>query len=105
VTRTPGPEIGKTLLKASYLPEDGDNPAGFAGVFGLEGARHERILVGLGPAELEAEILAHLRVRVLDAVVVVLGGDAGPRDRQDPAQGLLPAGGRRQPGGLCRRVR
>ena len=31
---TPGPEIGKNLLKASYLPEDGDTPAGFAGVFG-----------------------------------------------------------------------
>src|ERR1700753_2547248 len=24
MTRTPGPEIGKNLLKASYLPEDGD---------------------------------------------------------------------------------
>src|SRR5919202_2482209 len=34
MTRTPGPEIGRNLLKASYLPEDGDTPAGFAGVFG-----------------------------------------------------------------------
>lgn len=34
MTRTPGPEIGKNLLKASYLVEDGDTPAGFAGVFG-----------------------------------------------------------------------
>ncbi|GAA0779360.1 thiolase domain-containing protein [Roseibium denhamense] len=34
MTSTPGPEIGKNLLKASYLPEDGDIPAGFAGVFG-----------------------------------------------------------------------
>ena len=34
MTETPGPEIGKNLLKASYLPEDGDIPAGFAGVFG-----------------------------------------------------------------------
>ncbi|MBO6899809.1 MAG: acetyl-CoA acetyltransferase [Rhizobiaceae bacterium] len=34
MTATPGPEIGKNLLKASYLPEDGDIPAGFAGVFG-----------------------------------------------------------------------
>lgn len=34
MTSTPGPEIGKNLLKASYLPEDGDTPAGFAGVFG-----------------------------------------------------------------------
>ncbi|MCG8446098.1 MAG: acetyl-CoA acetyltransferase [Hyphomicrobiales bacterium] len=34
MTATPGPEIGKNLLKASYLPEDGDTPAGFAGVFG-----------------------------------------------------------------------
>lgn len=34
MTRIPGPEIGANLLKASYLPEDGDTPAGFAGVFG-----------------------------------------------------------------------
>jgi acetyl-CoA C-acetyltransferase len=34
MTTTPGPEIGKNLLKASYLPEDGETPAGFAGVFG-----------------------------------------------------------------------
>ena len=34
MTRTPGPEIGRNLLKASYLPEEGDTPAGFAGVFG-----------------------------------------------------------------------
>ncbi|TPL98073.1 thiolase domain-containing protein [Mesorhizobium sp. B2-3-11] len=34
MTTTPGLEIGKNLLKASYLPEDGDTPAGFAGVFG-----------------------------------------------------------------------
>ena len=34
MTRTPGPEIGRNLLRASYLPEDGDTPAGFAGVFG-----------------------------------------------------------------------
>ncbi|MEZ0169126.1 acetyl-CoA acetyltransferase [Microvirga sp. TS319] len=34
MTRTPGPEIGNILLKASYLPEDGDTQGGFAGVFG-----------------------------------------------------------------------
>ncbi|ATU92401.1 acetyl-CoA acetyltransferase [Phyllobacterium zundukense] len=34
MTSTPGPEIGKNLLKASYLPEEGEVPAGFAGVFG-----------------------------------------------------------------------
>ena len=34
MTTTPGPEVGKNLLRASYLPEDGDTPAGFAGVFG-----------------------------------------------------------------------
>ena len=34
MTTTPGPEIGKNLLKASYLPEEGDTPGGFAGVFG-----------------------------------------------------------------------
>ena len=32
-TTEPG-QIGQNLLKASYLPEDGDTPAGFAGVFG-----------------------------------------------------------------------
>ncbi|WP_445501067.1 acetyl-CoA acetyltransferase [Microvirga sp. G4-2] len=34
MTRTPGPEIGNILLKCSYVPEDGETPAGFAGVFG-----------------------------------------------------------------------
>ncbi len=34
MTTTPGPQIGENLLRASYLPEDGDIPAGFAGVFG-----------------------------------------------------------------------
>ena len=34
MTKTPGPEIGQNLLKASYLPEDGATPGGFAGVFG-----------------------------------------------------------------------
>ncbi|MDN2566386.1 acetyl-CoA acetyltransferase [Aquibium sp. A9E412] len=34
MTKTPGAEIAANLLKASYLPEDGDTPAGFAGVFG-----------------------------------------------------------------------
>jgi acetyl-CoA C-acetyltransferase len=34
MTRTPGPEVGRNLLKASYLPEDRDTVGGFAGVFG-----------------------------------------------------------------------
>jgi len=34
MTTTPGPEIGNILLKASYLPEDGNTKGGFAGVFG-----------------------------------------------------------------------
>jgi acetyl-CoA C-acetyltransferase len=34
MTKTPPAEIGKNLLKASYLPEDGNIDAGFAGVFG-----------------------------------------------------------------------
>ena len=34
MTKTPPAEIGKNLLKASYLPEDGDIQGGFAGVFG-----------------------------------------------------------------------
>jgi acetyl-CoA C-acetyltransferase len=34
MTTTPGPQIGENLLRASYLPEEGQTPAGFAGVFG-----------------------------------------------------------------------
>jgi acetyl-CoA C-acetyltransferase len=34
MTTTPSAEIGRNLLKASYLPEDGDTPGGFAGIFG-----------------------------------------------------------------------
>jgi acetyl-CoA C-acetyltransferase len=34
MTTTPPKEIGANLLKASYLPEEGDTPGGFAGVFG-----------------------------------------------------------------------
>jgi acetyl-CoA C-acetyltransferase len=43
MTRTPGPEIGNILLKASYLPEDGETQGGFAGVFGkIAGAYFQR---------------------------------------------------------------
>jgi len=35
MTGLPGVEIGETLLKASYLKEDGDIEGGFAGVFGV----------------------------------------------------------------------
>ena len=34
MTRTPSAEIGRNLLRASYLAEEGDTPGGFAGVFG-----------------------------------------------------------------------
>jgi len=34
MTTTPGPEVQRNLVKASYLPEEGDTPAGFAGLFG-----------------------------------------------------------------------
>jgi len=34
MTKTPGAEIGKNLLKAAYLPEDSEVQGGFAGVFG-----------------------------------------------------------------------
>jgi acetyl-CoA C-acetyltransferase len=34
MTTTPGPEIGRNLLKASYLAQEGDTQGGFAGVFG-----------------------------------------------------------------------
>ena len=45
----------------------------------LERAGDERIFLALGAAEIVAEILAHLRVRIADAVLVVLGGDHGQR--------------------------
>ncbi len=35
MTALPGPEIGKTLLKASYLKEESEIEGGFAGVFGV----------------------------------------------------------------------
>jgi acetyl-CoA C-acetyltransferase len=34
MTKTPAVEVGRNLLKASYLPEDGATPGGFAGIFG-----------------------------------------------------------------------
>jgi acetyl-CoA C-acetyltransferase len=34
MTATPGPQVGDILLAASYRREEGDIPAGFAGVFG-----------------------------------------------------------------------
>ena len=43
MTTTPPAQIGENLLRASYLPEDGDTPAGFAGVFGkIAGAYFQR---------------------------------------------------------------
>jgi acetyl-CoA C-acetyltransferase len=43
MTKTPGPEIGRNLLRASYLPEDGETLSGFAGVFGkIAGAYFQR---------------------------------------------------------------
>lgn len=35
MTRTPSAEIGRNLLRASYLADDGETEGGFAGVFGL----------------------------------------------------------------------
>ena len=34
MTATPGPEIGRNLLKASYVREEADIEGGFAGIFG-----------------------------------------------------------------------
>ncbi len=43
MTTTPGPEIGRNLLRASYLKEDSDVAGGFAGVFGqIAGAYFQR---------------------------------------------------------------
>jgi acetyl-CoA C-acetyltransferase len=40
MTATPGPEVGDFLLAASYRKEEGDIPAGFAGVFGRIAERY-----------------------------------------------------------------
>jgi acetyl-CoA C-acetyltransferase len=40
MTATPGAEVGNILLKASYRKEEGDIPAGFAGVFGRIAERY-----------------------------------------------------------------
>ena len=40
MTATPGPKVGDILLGASYRKEEGDIPAGFAGVFGQIAERY-----------------------------------------------------------------
>ncbi len=40
MTTTPGPEIGKNLLKASYVREEADIDGGFAGIFGTIAGRY-----------------------------------------------------------------
>src|SRR5712691_4334174 len=40
MTATPGPEIGRNLLKASYVREEADIDGGFAGIFGQIAARY-----------------------------------------------------------------
>jgi acetyl-CoA C-acetyltransferase len=40
MTTTPAEQVGTNLLKASYLPEDGATPGGFAGVFGAIAAAY-----------------------------------------------------------------
>src|SRR5256714_3466782 len=40
MTTTPGPEIGRNLLKASYVREEADIDGGFAGIFGQIASRY-----------------------------------------------------------------
>ena len=40
MTTTPGPEIGRNLLKASYVREEADIEGGFAGIFGTIAGRY-----------------------------------------------------------------
>jgi acetyl-CoA C-acetyltransferase len=40
MTTTPGPEIGRNLLKASYVREEADIAGGFAGIFGTIAGRY-----------------------------------------------------------------
>jgi acetyl-CoA C-acetyltransferase len=40
MTTTPGPEIGRNLLKASYVREEAEIEGGFAGIFGVIASRY-----------------------------------------------------------------
>ncbi len=40
MTKTPGPEVGRNLLRAAYLAEEGATPSGFAGIFGKIAAHY-----------------------------------------------------------------
>ncbi|HET9904414.1 MAG TPA: acetyl-CoA acetyltransferase [Xanthobacteraceae bacterium] len=40
MTTTPGPEIGRNLLKASYVREEAETEGGFAGIFGVIANRY-----------------------------------------------------------------
>ena len=71
------PHLGRDL---PFGDDEGRGAIGDERAIGpLQGSGHERVLVRFLPAEREAEILAHLRVRIADAVLVVLGGDHGER--------------------------
>ena len=106
MTKTPGPEIGRNLLKASYLPEDGETPGGFAGVFGkiagllfpalrrpVRRARHDR---RQEPQERRRQSLCAdaqgSRLRVLPAGI----GQESLRRRAPEAHRLLARLGRRR---------
>src|SRR6185437_12575270 len=45
----------------------------------LQRPRHEGVLLAFGTAKVVTEILAHLRVRITDAVFVIFGGNHGQR--------------------------
>ena len=71
------PERGVDIRQHDRGGAVGDQRA----VGALERTGDARVLLALGAAELVAEVLAHLRVGIADAVLVVLGGDARERVR------------------------
>ncbi len=74
-----GPEGDRALHPKRRFGIGKDQRGGAIGderaIGALQGTCDVGVLLALGAAELEAQILAHLRVRIVDAVLVVLGGD------------------------------
>jgi len=62
--------VSESVSTRAAAPSDTSEQSG-----ALQGAGDKRILLAFGAAELVAKILAHLRIGIGDAVLVVLGRD------------------------------
>ena len=74
MTTTPGPQVGANLLRASYLPEDGDTPAGFAGVFGKIADGYFLIALSNVPEEKELNLQLMRQQSWIDIPIVYKSG-------------------------------